>query len=257
MKIATFNANSIRARQEIVLNWLAEHRTDVLAIQETKVPDPEFPLAAFRDAGFNVAFHGQKSYNGVAIVSPHPIENVRIGFGDPLWPDDCRILMAEVKGLPIVNTYVPNGTAVGTDKFDYKLRWLERFGKLLSEHFKPGDAFVWLGDINIAPTGDDVFEPERQRGKVGFHPDEIAALEKIVGSSLVDMFRKFTSGPGHYSFWEFYLPKAFERNLGWRIDHIYAPEAFAAKCQSCVIDKVPRGLEKPSDHTFVVAEFAD
>lgn len=257
MKIATFNANSIRARQEIVLNWLAEHRTDVLAIQETKVPDSEFPLAAFQDAGLHVAFHGQKSYNGVAIVSPHPIENVRIGFGDPLWPDDCRILMAEINGLPIVNTYVPNGTAVGTDKFEYKLRWLERFGRLLNDHFRPGDPYVWLGDINIAPTSDDVFEPERQRGKVGFHPDEIAALERIVASGLVDTFRKFTSGPGHYSFWEFYLPKAFERNLGWRIDHIYAPEGLASKCQSCVIDKAPRGLEKPSDHTFVVADFAD
>ena len=254
MKIATFNANSIRARQEIVSNWLKEHKPDVLAIQETKVPDSDFPAATFEELGYNVAFHGQKSYNGVATLSLRPLENVKIGFGDGLWPDDCRILSAEIDGVNVINTYVPNGTAVGTDKFDYKLRWFERFGSMLSERFGQKDPVIWLGDINVAPTENDVFEPHRQKGKVGFHPDEIKVLEKTVGFGLSDLFRKFTDGPGHYSFWEFYLPKAFERNLGWRIDHIYATESLAKKCKSCVIDKGPRALEKPSDHTFVVAE---
>ena len=256
MRIATFNANSIRARLEIVLDWLKEHKPDVLAIQETKVTDSEFPQAAFEELGYSVAFHGQKSYNGVALVSLRPMNDIRIGFQDGLWPDDCRILAAEIDGVNVVNTYVPNGTAVGTDKFDYKLRWLERFGGLLEERFKPGDPVVWLGDINVAPTSDDVFEPERQQGKVGFHPDEISALERVIGWGLEDTFRKFTQGPGHYTFWEFYLPKAFEKNLGWRIDHIYASKNMADRCASCEVDKVPRALEKPSDHTFVVAEFA-
>lgn len=255
MKVATFNANSIRARLEIVLEWLREHGPDLLAIQETKVTDPDFPESAFQDIGYHVAFHGQKSYNGVAIASRRPLENVQIGFQDALWPDDCRILAAEIDGATIVNTYVPNGTAVGTDKFDYKLRWLDRFGKLVSERFMTSDPLIWLGDINIAPTANDVFEPERQRGKVGFHPDEIEALKRIVDWGFTDTFRKFTSGAGHYTFWEFYIPKAFERNLGWRIDHIYATPTLAEKCTSCVVDKVPRALEKPSDHTFVVAEF--
>ncbi|HRK22870.1 MAG TPA: exodeoxyribonuclease III [Fimbriimonadaceae bacterium] len=254
MKIATFNANSIRARLGIVLDWVSENRPDVLAIQETKVTDDDFPLAAFQEAGLNAVFHGQKSYNGVALISPHPIEEAQFGFGDPLWPDDCRILTAAVKGVPIVNTYVPNGTEVGTDKFDYKLRWFERFDAFLSERYGKSE-FVWLGDINVAPTDDDVFDPNKNRGKVCFHPDEIARLTKIKERGLIDTFRKFKQGSGHYSYWEFFVTSAFEKNLGWRIDHIYAPESLASKCVSCVIDKAPRAKEKPSDHTFVVAEF--
>jgi exodeoxyribonuclease III len=256
MKIATFNANSIRARLAIVQDWLGRHQPDVLAVQETKVTDADFPAESLRDLGYEIAFHGQKSYNGVVLLSRKPLQEVRFGFQDGLWPDDCRIVSAEVDGVAIVNTYVPNGTAVGTDKFDYKLRWLERFGKLVGERYSPGDPVIWLGDINIAPTEDDVFEPERQRGKVGFHADEVAALEKLVDWGWADTFRIFTQGPGHYTFWEFYIPKAFEKNLGWRIDHIYATEPLADKCLSCEVDKEPRALEKPSDHTFVVAEFA-
>jgi exodeoxyribonuclease-3 len=255
MKIATFNANSIRARLEIVTDWLREQKPDVLAIQETKVTDPEFPILAFEELGYNVAFRGQKSYNGVALASLRPFTNVRFGFEDPLWPDDCRIVSAEVDGVVVLNTYVPNGTAVGTDKFDYKLRWLDQLGKMISERFSPNTPLIWLGDINIAPTENDVFEPHRQKGKVGFHPDEISALERIVSWGLTDTFRKFTDGPGHYTFWEFYIPKAFEKNLGWRIDHIYATAPAADKCTTCIVDKAPRAREKPSDHTFVVAEF--
>ncbi len=255
MKIATFNANSIRARLEIVLDWLQTHQPDVLAIQETKVVDAEFPAAAFEAAGYQVAFHGQKSYNGVAIASKAPLEEVRFGFQDALWWDDCRILSARVNGVTVVNTYVPNGTQVGTDKFDYKLRWLERFGRMLAERHAASDPVVWLGDINIAPTDDDVFDPAKMRGSVCFHPEEQKRLAQIVEWGLTDTFRKFTSGPGHFSYWEFFIQQAFAKNLGWRIDHIYATAPLAATCTSCVIDKVPRGLEKPSDHTFVVAEF--
>lgn len=255
MRIATFNANSIRARLEIVLEWLAEHEPDVLAIQEIKCENDKFPLETFEEAGWQTAIHGQKSYNGVALVSRQPIRNVRMGFGDPTWPDDCRIITGEIGGVTIVNTYVPNGTAVGTDKFDYKLRWLPRFGQLIAERFSVSDPVVWLGDINIAPSADDVFDPARHKGKVGFHPAEIEELEKLIDWGWHDLFRKFTAGAGHYTFWEFVIPKAFERNLGWRIDHIYAPEALAARCTSCTIDREPRAMDRPSDHTFVLAEF--
>lgn len=255
MRVATFNANSIRVRLDIVLDWLAENEPDVLAIQETKCEDDKFPRDAFEEAGWQVAFHGQKSYNGVAIVSREPIQNPSCGFCDPIWPDDCRILAAEVGGVKFVNTYVPNGTKVGTDKFEYKLRWLARFGELIRSTIKPADYAIWLGDINIAPTADDVYEPEKKVGEVGFHPDEHAALQNLLAFGWVDTFRKFTPGPGHYTYWDFFIKPAFSRNLGWRIDHIYATPALAEKCASCVIDKGPRGLERPSDHTFVMAEF--
>lgn len=256
MKVATFNANSIRIRLEIVLDWLAEHEPDVLAIQETKVEDDKFPVSEFEEAGWHVAIHGQKMRNGVALVSRLPIQNVRRGFEDPTWPDDCRIICGEVGELTIVNTYVPNGTAVGSDKFAYKLTWMERFDHYLRQRFRESDPFVWLGDINVAPTENDVFDPKQYAGKVGFHPDEIERLNRIRGFGLVDVFRKFHEGNGQYSFWEFVIPRSFERNLGWRIDHIYAPSSLAERCTASEIDRAPRGLERPSDHTFVWATFS-
>lgn len=255
MKIATFNANSIRARIDAVIDWLATNEPDVLAVQETKVEDAKFPVEEFEGAGWQVAFHGQKSYNGVALVSRYPIVGVSKGLGDLTWAEDCRLIVGEVQGIPILNTYVPNGSAVGSEKFEYKLRWLDRLGEFVAKRFPPDAPAVWLGDINIAPSPDDVFEPKKHERKVGFHPDELAALEVLKSWGWVDVFRKFHEGPGHYTFWEFVIPKAFERNLGWRIDHIYATPQLAEKCVSCVIDREPRGRERPSDHTFVVAEF--
>jgi exodeoxyribonuclease-3 len=254
MKVATFNANSVRARLPIILNWLDDHEPDLLAIQETKVDDSNFPVNAFEDAGWMVSFHGQKAYNGVALVSRVPLGGVQTGFNDPLMPEDCRIISAVLDGVAIVNTYVPNGTAVGSEKFAYKLAWLARFKRYLAERFKPTDQVLWMGDVNIAPTPDDVFDSQKHLGGVGHHPDEFAALASIVDWGLTDLFRKFTQGPGHYTFWEFVIPRALERNLGWRIDHMYATEPLASRCAWCTVDKAPRELERPSDHTFVVAE---
>lgn len=255
MKIATFNANSIRARLDIVIEWLTEHEPDVLAIQEIKCENDKFPTDAFEEAGWQVAVHGQKSYNGVAIVSRSPIKNVRTGFGDPTWPEDCRIITAEVDGVEIVNTYVPNGTSVGSEKFEYKLRWLPRFGQFIADRYSRDYPVVWLGDINIAPTEKDLFDAAKHVGKVGFHPDEHEALRRLMDWGWIELFREFEQDGGHYTFWEFVIPKAFERNLGWRIDHIYAPPSMGSRCRNCVIDKEPRGYERPSDHTFVIAEF--
>lgn len=255
MKVATFNANSVRARLPIILNWLDDHEPDVLAIQETKVDDASFPVADFEDAGWSVAIHGQKSYNGVALVTRNPLPNVRTGFGDPVMPEDCRIIAAEFGGVAVVNTYVPNGSSVGSEKFAYKLQWLARFKNYLCERFKPSGQVLWLGDINIAPTPDDVFDSPKHFGGVGHHPDEFAALAAITDWGLTDLFRKFTQGAGHYTFWEFVIPRAYERNLGWRIDHMYATEPLAERCKWCEVDRAPRELDRPSDHTFVVAEF--
>lgn len=254
MKLATFNANSIRVRLGAVLDWLATHRPDVLAIQETKCPDEMFPAEPFKELGYNVAFSGQKSYNGVAFASLGPMRHVSTGFGDPAWPADCRILRAEIDGITFLNTYVPNGTRVGSEKWSYKLAWLERFRQSCLETVDPKGQAIWLGDINIAPTPDDVFDSPRVLGGVGHHPDEFARLDAIVEHGWHDLFRAFTQGPGHYTYWEFTIPNSVKRNLGWRIDHIYATAPLASRAVSCLIDIRPRLAERPSDHTFVLAE---
>lgn len=255
MKVATYNVNSIRMRLDTVLEWLSDQEPDVLALQETKVTDDKFPVHEFEDHGWHVALHGQKAYNGVALVSRHPIQQVRMGFEDPLWPEDCRILTAEVQGLAVVNTYVPNGTAVGTDKFDYKLRWLERLLQFMHVRYSPSTDLIWLGDINIAPKPNDVWDSPRHRGRVGHHPEEFARLDKLVEWGFTDLFRELTPDGGHYTFWDYVIPRSFENNLGWRIDHIYGTEPLRSRLRACTIDRAPRSVPKPSDHTVVVAEF--
>ena len=255
MKIATFNANSVRVRMPIIQEWLSENEPDILAIQETKVDDDKFPVSDFEDVGYQVAFHGQKSTNGVAIASLKPLSNVQTGFSDPLFPEDARILSGQLDGVTIINTYVPNGTAVGTDKFEYKLRWLARFRQMLDQRFSKDAPFIWLGDINIAPKPEDVYNSRRFYGGVGHHPLEFEGLDKIIDWGLTDCFRKFIQGRGHYTYWDYVIPNSLERNLGWRIDHIYASPTLSRRCVSCEVDKGPRSMEKPSDHTPVVAVF--
>lgn len=240
----------------LILDWLAVNEPDVLAIQETKVEDDKFPMDDFEELGYHGAVHGQKSWNGVATLSRHPIQNVRTGFGDELFPNDCRILTCETNGVKIVNTYVPNGSAVGTDKWDYKLRWLERFATFLNQGFRPNEPVVWLGDINIAPKSEDVYNPKRFFGGVGHHPEEFKRLDRIVEFGLTDVFRKFHQGSGYYTYWDFVIITSVDKNFGWRIDHIYASPPMAERCVSCTIDKEARSQPKPSDHTFVLAEFA-
>ncbi|MBL8059917.1 MAG: exodeoxyribonuclease III [Chthonomonas sp.] len=256
MRIATFNANSIRLRLETILEWMASHNADVMAIQETKVDDDNFPRLAIEEYGYHVAFHGQKTHYGVATISKMPPLDVSYGIGDSAWPDDKRILCATYDGVRIVNTYVPNGTKVGSDKFEYKLRWLERFGTLLASEMRAHPNTIWLGDINIAPKPEDVHDSPRLLGSVGHHPSEFSVLEKIVSElGLTDCFRKFNQEAGQFTFWEMFRPQIFERNLGWRIDHIYASFPMAERCVGCEIDKGPRAGTRPSDHTVVYADF--
>lgn len=255
MKVATFNAASVRARLPLILEWLAEHEPDVLGIQETKVEDEKFPVSDFEDLGYHVTLHGQKSWNGVALITRSLPTGIARGFEDDLFPSDARLVTADVDGVRIINTYVPNGSSVGSDKFIYKLRWLERFGQFLRERYSPNQPLLWMGDINIAPTPLDVYDSPRFLGGVGHHPEEFLRLEQITGFGLVDVFRKFHPEKGHYTFWDYVLPNGFARNLGWRIDHIYATPPLAELCTSCEVDLAPRGQLKPSDHTFVVADF--
>jgi len=255
MRIATFNAASIRARLDGVLEWLSENEPDVLAIQETKVENEKFPVSDFEELGYNVVLNGQKSWNGVAVLSLIPPTNVILGFGDELVPNDARILACKIGDLNLVNTYVPNGSEVGSDKFEYKLKWLERFNRMIRERYRPDDKLVWLGDINIAPRSGDVYDSAKFLGKVGHHPLEFAGLQKIVDFGLTDVFTKHDPSPGKFTYWDFVIPNSVPRNLGWRIDHIYATAPVAEKSLGCEVDKEARTRPKPSDHTFVTATF--
>jgi exodeoxyribonuclease-3 len=256
MVVATFNVNSIRARVPVVLDWLESEQPDVAVLQETKVEDAKFPFKELEESGYTIEIHGQARYNGVAILTKLPIEEIEFGFDDTDMPEDCRLLRATVGGVQIINTYVPNGNSVGSEKWAYKMQWLEAFKRFVKEQCDMGAPIVWLGDVNIAPTPDDVFEPENKLGDVGHHPDEFSRLKAIVDLGWTDCFRRFTSGAGHYTFWDFRIPNSFARNLGWRIDHIYASPGLVGKCTRCWVDRGPRAMEKPSDHTPVMAEFS-
>lgn len=255
MKLVTYNAAGIRARLVNFADWLAVNEPDVVAIQETKVEDDKFPREHFEDLGYEIAVYGQKSWNGVALLSRRPMTNVRVGFGDELMPNDARIIAATIDGVQVINTYVPNGNTVGSEKWEYKLRWLDRFRVYLDQNFHPEEPLIWCGDINVAPTPDDVYNSKRMYGGVGHHPDEFSRLATILDFGLIDLFRKFTPEAGHYTFWDFVLPQGVARNLGWRIDHIYGTKVVADLCTSCTIDREARSYEKPSDHTYVIAEF--
>ena len=254
-RIATFNANSIRARLQIVLAWLRKHRPDALCIQETKVQDHDFPVDAFREAGYEIVYHGQKSYNGVALATLRPPEEVRIGFADGDVETEARMLFARVDGISIVNTYVPQGRAPDTEFFEAKIHFFERLKRFFQRTSTIDSHLLWAGDFNVAPEPMDVFDPERLHGHVGFHPEEHRALKQVKDWGFVDIFRKHNPDPKQYTFWDYRLPKSFERNLGWRLDHIWTSRALADRSVDAWIDREARGLEKPSDHTFLVADF--
>jgi exodeoxyribonuclease III len=254
MKIATYNAASIRARLPRLTEWLDENQPDLIGIQETKVENDKFPISEFESRGYHVALNGQKSWNGVAILSKEPLDDITIGFPDDALPNDARIIAGTYRGKRIINTYVPNGNKVGSEKWEYKLAWLEKFAEYI--HSVPkGTPLIWMGDINVAPQAHDVFDSNKVAGGVGHHPDEFSRLTKILNYGLIDLFRLHHFESGHFTFWEFMIPGAVDKGVGWRIDHIYATEDLAETNINCWIDVAPRKLEKPSDHTFVLAEW--
>ena len=256
-KVATYNCASLRARMPLLLSWLQANRPDVVCLQETKVVDADFPADPIREAGYSVVFKGQKSYAGVAIVSLEEAQDVGWGLDDGGEPDDARLIHATIQGIPIVNTYVPQGRSVDSEEFQYKLRWLARIKEWFARNYSAAQPLLWVGDFNVAPEPIDVHDPKRLVTHADFHPEARAALEKVREWGFVDVFRRYHAGePGQYTFWDFRVRGAFERGLGWRVDHIWATTALADQSTASWIDVDARKAERPSDHTLLIAEFA-
>ena len=255
MKIASWNVNSLNVRLPHLLRWLDEAKPDVVALQETKLEDQKFPEDALLELGYRSQFCGQKTYNGVAIVSRLPFSGECVaaipGFDDP----QKRVLAATVGGVRIVDLYVVNGEAVGSEKFDYKLRWLAAVREWLREELAAHPDLVVLGDFNIAPDDRDVHDPKRWRGKILCSTPEREALQSLLGLGLHDSFRLFNDEAGHHSWWDYRLA-AFQRGWGLRIDLVLVSDALKARCTAAGIDRDPRGWERPSDHTPVFVEIA-
>ena len=256
-RIATYNANSIRARMDLVVDWLQRNSPDALCLQETKVQDKDFPVEPLQQAGYHVVFSGQKAHAGVAIVSREEPQDVVVGFDDGGEPDGPRLIRAVVDGIPVVNTYVPQGRALDSVHFQYKLEWLARMRRLFERYYSPVEPLLWVGDLNVAPEPIDVYAPSRLKDHVDFHPDARAALEKVREWGFVDVFRlHHPDEPNQYTYYDYRARDPVERGTGWRVDHIWATETLAQRSTDSWIDLDARRAERPSDHTLLVAEFA-
>lgn len=254
MKIATWNVNSLKVRLPQVLDWLTTHQPDIIGLQETKLTDANFPVEPIEALGYHVAYAGQPTYNGVAVFSKTPIGDVVTdlpGLDDP----QRRVLAVTTGGIRFIDLYVPNGQAVGTDKYAYKLDWLEKLHAFLRDELARHPRLAVVGDFNIAPEPEDVHDPAEWEGKVLFSEPERAALHGLLELGLVDTFRLFPQEPQVFSWWD-YRMNNFRRNRGLRIDLVLASTALAADCTAGYIDRTPRTWERPSDHAPAVAEFA-
>ena len=255
MRIATWNVNSVKARRSRVLQWLRDHRPDVLCLQEIKTPDETYPADEVRQLGYDSAVFGQRAYNGVALVSPHTVAQVRRGTGD--GDPQARLIGGTVKGVTVYCAYFPNGRTVGSESYAYKLAWMGRLLELLETRHNPGEPVVLAGDFNVAPDDRDAENPERWAESVLCHADARLALERIRDWGLVDVVRKHNPHGGVYSWWD-YRRLAFARNDGLRIDHIFATMPVAHASTAAWVDRDQRKGRKtdiPSDHAPVVADF--
>lgn len=251
MKLACWNVNSLKVRLPHVLQWLQDNPVDVLCLQETKLTDDKFPVSEIEAAGYHVAFNGQKTYNGVAILSRHVITDVV--KNNPLFDDEQqRLLTVTIQNMRIICAYIPNGQAPDSDKFQYKLAWLAALQNWLSEQQKNYPELALLGDFNIAPEDRDVHDPAAWEGQNLVSPSERAAYQTMLALPLIDSFRLFEQAEKSYSWWD-YRALGFRLNKGLRIDHILLSPPLAARCQSCIIDRAPRKWEQPSDHAPVIA----
>lgn len=253
MKIATWNVNSLKVRLPQVLDWLTTNQPDIIGLQETKLTDDNFPVEPLRALGYHLAYAGQPTYNGVAVLSKQPISDVVTdlpGLDDP----QRRVLAVTTGDIRFINLYVPNGQAVGTDKYAYKLDWLEKLEAFLADQLRQYPRLAVVGDFNIAPEPEDVHDPAEWEGKVLFSEPERAALRRLLALGLIDTYRLFPQEPKQFSWWD-YRMNSFRRNRGLRIDLVLASAALAADCTAAYIDREPRSWERPSDHAPVVAEF--
>ncbi|BCK88863.1 exodeoxyribonuclease III [Sideroxyarcus emersonii] len=252
MRLATWNVNSLKVRLPHLQEWLAANPVDVVCLQETKTEDKNFPHAELQAAGYHSLFSGQKTYNGVAILSRQPASDVQCGM--PGFEDEQkRVIAATVDGVRVVCVYIPNGQEVGSDKYQYKLKWLAALNAWLKDELKKYPRLALLGDYNIAPDDRDVYDPVAWQGQVLCSEPERASFQSLLHLGLRDAFRLFEQPEKSYSWWD-YRMMAFRRNMGLRIDHILVSDAL--QCSACTIDKAPRKLERPSDHTPVIAEVA-
>lgn len=253
MKIASWNVNSLNVRLPHLLQWLDEARPDIVALQETKLSDDKFPRMEIEAAGYHVVFAGQKSYNGVALLSRTAIDEMLIDVPG-LDDGERRIIAATTQGVRLLNLYVVNGQEVDSEKYQWKLQWLAKMRDWLSEEMQRHEQLIVLGDFNITPDDRDVYDAKVMQESILCSTAERAALQQIIDLGLTDTFRLFAQEPDLFSWWD-YRQGAFRRNIGLRIDLILASKALADKCTAAYIDKGPRKLERPSDHAPVIAEF--
>ena len=263
MRIATWNVNSVRTRLDQVVAWLEQERPEVLCLQETKVTDELFPREAFEALGYQVVISGQKAYNGVAMLSLLPLEDVQMGFeallpSDPEAPglsEQKRVISALVDGVRVLNLYVPNGSSLSSEKYAYKLEWLACLQRYLAVQENQGDPLCMVGDFNIGPEDRDLPDPKRQTGGIMASRAEREALQLVLRDRLSDVFRVFEGDTGHWSWWD-YRSGAWDRDKGWRIDHIYLTDDLLGCATGCLIHKATRGNDQPSDHAPVVVNLA-
>ena len=252
MKIASWNVNSLKVRLPHLLDWLAEAKPDVLGLQELKLEDHNFPRAEIEAAGYHVAFTGQKTYNGVALLAREPISDVV--YNNPLFPDEHKRLIAGTIGeVRVICAYMPNGQAVGSEKYDYKLRWLDALASRLQTELATYPRLALVGDYNIAPVDRDVHDPAAWAGQILCSDAERAAFQRFIDLGLSDSFRRFEQPPKTFSWWD-YRNLGFQKNQGLRIDHVLLSAPLSEKCTAAGIDRAPRKRERPSDHAPVWAE---
>ena len=255
MKIATWNINSMNVRKPHVVEWLQNHDPDVLVLQEIKQVTEKFPAEALQELGYHSLASGQKTYNGVAVVSKAPANDPATDFPD-LDDPQRRILATTIGDVRVVNLYIPNGSEVGSEKYEYKLNWLKSLRNFLEAEMQQHENLVVLGDFNIAPADEDVYDPEKWGDAVLCSPPERQALREVMDLGLTDVFRKFDQPEGMFSWWD-YRAAGFRRNAGLRIDLILTSQNMTERCTTSYVDKEPRAWERPSDHAPVVAEFND
>tara|TARA_B100000965_G_scaffold77419_1_gene61484 strand:- start:207 stop:1034 length:828 start_codon:yes stop_codon:yes gene_type:complete len=261
--VATWNVNSIRSRIDQVQEWLITNEVDILCLQETKTEDQFFPVEVFSKLGYEVSISGQKSYNGVAIISRFPINDIKIGFDQVLsnyndlstLSQQKRIISAEINGVRIINVYVPNGSSIQSDKFIYKEKWLGFLQIYLKKINSNNLPICLLGDFNIAPEDKDIHTPNNYKESIMASSKERQLLRDALNEKLVDVFRIFEPGSGNWSWWD-YRHSAWERDKGWRIDHIYLTEDILSCTNACWIDRETRSKEKPSDHAPVIVDIS-
>jgi exodeoxyribonuclease-3 len=254
MILATWNVNSINARLSHIEEFLNNYDPDILCMQETKIVDEKFPIDLFTDRGYEVEIYGEKSYNGVAIASKLPMTSITKGFKVEIAAGSRRLVAATCGDVKVLNVYIPNGQAVGSQKYEYKLEWLRALRKHIEESYSPDDDLIICGDFNIAPEDRDVYNPQQYDGRIMSSAEERTYLDDIRNWGFVDVFRKHHDEPGLFTWWD-YQAGCFRRNIGFRIDHIWTTASMVSRCSATMIAREMREMQKPSDHAPVMVEF--